>query len=71
MIEPNATQKAEKPKSKYAEALKLASRMLQAKLIRDERTKKLCVCLEYIFDNGDCPVHGKAISRVEENKLKG
>ena len=63
MIEVPATHKVEKPKSKYAEALKLASRMLQAKLIRDERNKKLCVCLEYIFDNGDCPVHDKAPKR--------
>ena len=63
MIELPATNKVEKPTSKYAEALKLASRMLQAKLIRDERNKKLCVCLEYIFDNGDCPIHGKAPKR--------
>jgi len=57
------TTKIEKPKSKYAEALRTASRLLMAKLIRDERNKKMCVCLEIISDNGDCPVHGPGLER--------
>ena len=50
----------EKPRSKFANALRTATRMLRAKLIRDQRNKALCVCLQYIGDNGPCPVHGPA-----------
>lgn len=53
------TQATVKPKSKYAQALLTASRLLQAKQIKDQRNKALCVCLQYIGDNGDCPVHSK------------
>lgn len=45
--------------SKLQQALRTATRLLQAKKIRDERNKALCVCLQYIHDNGPCPVHGK------------
>lgn len=58
---PTTTQtQIERPGSRYFAAVRLASRLLQAKQIRDERNKALCVCLEYIHDNGDCPVHGPA-----------
>ncbi len=49
----------DQPQSKYFEAIRLAARLLQAKLIRDQRNKKLCVCLSYIGDHGPCPVHGE------------
>jgi len=44
--------------SPYREAVILAARLLKAKLIKDQRNKELCVCLERIGDNGKCPVHG-------------
>jgi len=43
----------------YHAAVRLAMRLLIAKLTQDKRNKKLCVCLERIGDNGPCPVHGK------------
>ena len=49
----------ENPKSERSQAVRTASRLLTAKLIRDDRNKALCVCLQYIGDNGPCPVHGK------------
>lgn len=27
------------------------------KQMMDERREPLCVCLQYVGDNGDCPVH--------------
>lgn len=42
----------------YQQALRTASLLLQAKIAQDARNKKLCVCLQYIGDNGPCPVHG-------------
>lgn len=47
--------------AKFHEALRLASRMLQAKIVKDARNKALCVCLQYLFDNGECPVHSKGL----------
>lgn len=44
--------------AEYHAAVRLAARLLIAKLTRDKRNKKLCVCLERIGDNGKCPVHG-------------
>jgi hypothetical protein len=43
--------------SEYHEAIRLAVRLLMAKLTKDKRNKELCVCLEIIGDNGKCPVH--------------
>lgn len=54
------TQTRIEKQSPFIEAIKLAARMLAAKQIRDQRNKQLCVCLQYIGDNGDCPIHGKA-----------
>lgn len=51
----------EKPRSVYFEAVTLAARLLKAKLIRDERNKTMCICLQYIGDNGPCPVHGPGL----------
>ena len=62
------TQTTVKPKSKYTQALLTASRLLQAKLIRDERNKKLCVCLEVILDNGRLPGAWKALAVSQMNK---
>jgi len=59
----STTQTKIRIKSPFFDALALASRLLQAKLIRDERNKKLCVCLQYIGDNGPCPVHGEVVRR--------
>jgi hypothetical protein len=56
----NTTQtRITKPQSKLCAALLTATRLLQAKIAQDERNKKLCVCLQYIGDNGPCPVHGE------------
>jgi hypothetical protein len=40
------------------------ARILKAKPTKHPR-KKLCICLEYIGDNGDCPVHGKGLKKIQ------
>jgi len=39
----------------YVLALRASAGVLKARHPR----KRLCVCLQYIGDNGPCPVHGK------------
>jgi len=54
--------------AKFHEAVRLAIRLLKAKLIKDERNKKLCVCLHCIGDNGKCPVHGTLRRSVSDEQ---
>jgi hypothetical protein len=55
--------RVENPKSEQSAAVRTAYRLLNAKQIRDARNKALCVCLQYIGDNGPCPVHGDGQER--------
>lgn len=41
----------------YHEAVRLAIRLLIAKITKDKRNEELCVCLEVIGDNPPCPIH--------------
>lgn len=53
-------QKIEVNNSKFAEfyaAIRLASRLLQAKLVKDQRNKELCACRVLVGDNPRCPIH--------------
>ena len=39
-------------------ALSLAVKLILEKYRKEKARKRLCVCLEFIGDNGKCPVHG-------------
>jgi len=39
-------------------ALSLAAKLIFEKYRKEKARKQLCICLEYIGDNGKCPVRG-------------
>lgn len=43
--------------------LQLGSDEITREIKAREQAEKLCVCLIYIGDNGDCPVHGNGLEQ--------